>query len=266
MKIQDFMDLARLQEIQDKFSDATGIAAIAVDAAGNYITEASNFTDFCIKYTRGSEEGLKRCVKCDNECTGTYFCHAGLMDFSHDIVVNGEKLGAIIGGQVLPEAPDEEKFRQIAGELKINPDDYIRALGKVTIRSEKSIRAAADLLGDVVNEVINLAYMKFYDTSRLSTMEKELETATEKVEKINKLTKDLNGIASKQNILSLNASIESARAGVAGAGFTIVAKQMGDLTLQSTKIYKEISEAAHQIKKSVSLMNKKEHEATKKSK
>ncbi len=264
MKIQEFMDLSRLQEIQDKFSDATGIAAIAVDTKGNYITEASNFTDFCIKYTRGSEEGLKRCVKCDNECSGTYFCHAGLMDFSQDILVNGEKVGAIIGGQVLPEEPDEEKFRQIAKELNIDPDNYIRALKKVSVRSEKSIRAAADLLGDVVNEVVNLEYMKYYDTSRLTTMEKELETATEKVGRINYLTKDLTSIASKQNILSLNASIESARAGVAGAGFTIVAKQMGDLTEQSTKIYKEISEAAHQIEKSVMQMNRKKEQEAKK--
>ena len=59
-----------LQEIQDLFSDATGLAAIAVDMEGNYITKGSNFTDFCMKYTRGSEEGRRRCVKCDNECTG----------------------------------------------------------------------------------------------------------------------------------------------------------------------------------------------------
>ena len=98
MKISDFMDMNELQKIQDQFSDATGLAAIAVDAEGNYITEGSNFNDFCMKYTRNSPEGNRRCVKCDNECTGTYYCHAGLMDFASDIVVNGEKVGAIIGG------------------------------------------------------------------------------------------------------------------------------------------------------------------------
>ena len=145
MKISDFMDLKKLQSIQDQFSDATGLAAIATDADGNYITEGSNFTDFCMKYTRNSAEGNRRCVKCDTECTGTYFCHAGLMDFAADIIVGGEKVGAIIGGQVLPEEPDEEKFRKIAGELSIDPDKYIKALRDVPIRSEKSIRAAAAL-------------------------------------------------------------------------------------------------------------------------
>ena len=94
MDIRDFMDLDKLQMLQDKFSDATGLAAIAVDDKGEYITKGSNFTDFCMKYTRGSEEGNRRCIKCDNECTGTYFCHAGLMDFSVDIIINGQKLGA----------------------------------------------------------------------------------------------------------------------------------------------------------------------------
>ena len=108
MELKDFMDLSKLQKIQDDFPNSTGLAAIAVGMDGEYLTKGSNFTDFCMKYTRGSQEGLRRCVKCDNECTGTYFCHAGLMDFSVDIIVNGEKVGAIIGGQVLPSPPDED--------------------------------------------------------------------------------------------------------------------------------------------------------------
>lgn len=255
MKIEDFMDLKMLQKIQDQFSTATGMAAIAVNAEGNYITKGSNFTDFCMKYTRGCEEGLKRCVQCDTQCKGTYFCHAGLMDFSTDIIVNGEKLGSMIGGQVLPAEPDEGKFRSIAKELGINPDEYIRALRGVPVRSEKSIRAAAELLAEVVNQVVNLEYLKSNSNKRLHTFDEELEAASKTVETINQKTKELDGIATRQNILSLNASIESARAGIAGAGFAVVARQMGDLALQSAGIYKEIGVAAHQIKDSVQKMN-----------
>ena len=101
MEILDFISKEKLQRLQDLFSTATGVAACIVDTEGNHVTEDSNFLDFCIKYTRGSEIGLKRCQKCDLEGVGTYFCHAGLMDFAADIVVEGEKLGAIVGGQVL---------------------------------------------------------------------------------------------------------------------------------------------------------------------
>ena len=43
------MDLEKFQEIQDLFSDSTGLAAIAVGVDGKYITEPSNFNDFCMK-------------------------------------------------------------------------------------------------------------------------------------------------------------------------------------------------------------------------
>lgn len=55
LDIKTFLDLDELQRIQDQFSDATGLAAIAVDTEGNYITKGSNFTDFCMKYTRGCQ-------------------------------------------------------------------------------------------------------------------------------------------------------------------------------------------------------------------
>ena len=59
------------------------------------------------------------------------------MDFSVDIVVDGEKVGAIIGGQVLPEQPDEDKFRETAKELGIDPEAYIQALRQVPVSTEK---------------------------------------------------------------------------------------------------------------------------------
>ena len=176
--IRKFVDMKQFQELQDIFSDATGLAAIAVGIDGKYLTEGSNFTDFCMRYTRNSVEGARRCEKCDSECTGTYFCHAGLMDFSNDIMVNGEKVGAVIGGQVLPSPPDEEKFRQIARELDLDEDAYIKALRKVPIRDEKNIRASADLLGRIINLLVNLKYLQHVNGDRIEVFNNELSGIT----------------------------------------------------------------------------------------
>lgn len=173
MELKEFMDISKLQKIQDNFSNATGLAAIAVGNDGQYLTEGSNFTDFCMKYTRGSKEGNRRCVKCDNEGRGTYFCHAGLMDFSVDIKVGDEKVGAIIGGQILPEAPEEESFRKTAKELGIDEDEYIAALNKVPISSEEKIRAAANLLELIVNQLVNLEYYKYTNASMLHALQEK---------------------------------------------------------------------------------------------
>ena len=247
MELKDFMDLSKLQKIQDDFSNATGLAAIAVGKHGEYLTEGSNFTDFCMKYTRGSSEGNRRCVKCDNECSGTYFCHAGLMDFSIDIIINDEKLGSIIGGQVLPAEPDEEKFRQTAQELGIDPDKYIQALHKVPVSSEKRIRAASNLLGIVVNQLVNLEYFKYNNAGRLESVRENVKKSGELVEQINENTGHLKGIAKKQTILSLYATIEAARSGEAGVGFAVVTKSMQELSSQSSGIYNDIEKSVSEI-------------------
>lgn len=255
MDIKQFMDMELLQEIQDLFSDATGLAAIAVDMEGHYITKGSNFTDFCMKYTRGSEEGRRRCVKCDNECTGTYFCHAGLMDFSADIIIEGEKVGAIIGGQVLPKEPDLDYFRGIAHELGINENEYLKALSKVPVRSEKMIRSAAQMLGRVVNQLVNLEYIKKLNQKKVETFDKESSNALAAVTAIQGKTTELQRVASMEKILAINASIEAARAGQAGVGFAVVAREIGDVSSNSTKVYGEIVEQVKMIENSVKAMN-----------
>lgn len=256
MKLTDFMDLKLLQKIQDAFSDATGLAAIAVDNNGKYITQGSNFTDFCMKYTRGCAEGAKRCEKCDQEGKGTYECHAGLMDFSIDIVLNGEKLGSVIGGQVLPNPPDEEKFASIAEELDIDPKAYVAAVRKVPVRPEKSIYAASALLEDIVNRVVKQEYLNATEYKKLDVWETEIRNATETVAEIKQCTKELETISSRQSIMALNASIETARVGAVGAGFGIIAKQMGEFSKQSSDIYKHITESANKISDSIDKMNK----------
>ncbi len=249
--LRKFIDLNALQKIQDQFSQATGLAAIAVDAEGNYLTKGSNFTDFCMKHNRGNEEGLRRCQKCDTEGSGTYFCHAGLMDFSADIMIHGEKAGAIIGGQVLPKEPAEEEFRAIARELGIREDEYVRALKKVPVRSESMIRASAEMLGYVVNQLVNLEYIKTMTQKRSDVLDSEIDNIKQSLIEVTAKTHDLQKVASMENILSINASIEAARAGDAGVGFAVVAREFGEISKSSGAVYERIHELVASINKSV---------------
>jgi ligand-binding sensor protein len=254
MKIQDFADMKHFEELMANWATATGLATVAVGVDGKYISKCYNFTDFCIKFTRGSAEGKRRCEKCDRECTGTYFCHAGLIDFSIDLMVDGEKLGAVIGGQVLSEAPNEEQFRKIAREIKVNEDQYIKALSQVPIKPESSIRASAILLGEMLNNFLGSEYHTKHNDSLIRNLKKGVADSEKLVMEIRKNTDKLSSIQQQQNILALNASIEAARAGEAGRGFAVVATDVGRLSRDSALLNQEITESINKISKVVNEM------------
>ena len=52
LKIQDFCDMKRFEEIMNNWAKSTGLATVAVGADGQYISDCYNFTDFCIKRKR----------------------------------------------------------------------------------------------------------------------------------------------------------------------------------------------------------------------
>lgn len=254
MDIREFTDMNRFENIMANWAAATGLATVAVGADGKYISECYNFTDFCIKLTRGSAEGCARCEKCDREGQGVYHCHAGLIDFGIPLEVDGIKVGSVIGGQVLPAEPDEEKFRKVAREIGVNEDQYIKALKKVNVRTESSIKASAELLGEVLNHFINAEYAKKRNSVIIQKLSKGVEDTHQLVERITVKTSELKALQNKQKILALNASIEAARAGEKGAGFAVVAKEVGKLSEQSTVVNREIEEIVEKITEAVEEM------------
>lgn len=176
------------------------------------------------------------------------------MDFASDIVVNGERVGAIIGGQVLPNPPDIESFRQTARELGVPEDAYIDALRKVPIRSEKTIRAAAEMLGNVVNQLVNLAYLEKLNDKKMKVYNEEITKSLKSVEEIHLKSRELQQISTKEQLLAINASIEAAHAGAAGKGFAVVAKEISALSETSTRVFDDFSELVGAIRSSVQTM------------
>lgn len=165
--ITELIDADVLQRFQDAFSDLTGMAALTSDSKGVAVTEGSNFTDFCMKYTRPTELGRKRCEKCDmhgaeltlaNGSSCSYYCHAGLVDFAAPIMANGKMVGSFIGGQVLTEPPNIEKVRKTAVELGIDPDEYEEAVKKVNILNKAQVEKASHFLYVFATILSNIAY------------------------------------------------------------------------------------------------------------
>lgn len=290
----DVIDRRTLQSLQDAFAAATGMAALATDENGP-VTEGSNFTDFCMKLTRESRVGAERCNQCDlrggEEASRTgkpsvYYCTSGLMDFAAPVIVNGKHIGSLIGGQVLPEQPDEEKFRRIAGELGIDPDQYIAALRKVKVVPKKQIEAAADLLWQMANALSEVGYQRlvalesqkskddvvgtvgkmFSDitdnmdnvSANIQALEESFATikdsaaaSSKAVESTDSIVKAIENASTQLTLIGFNASIEAKRAGAAGAGFNVIAQEVRTLADKNTKQANEVENTLNEIKKSI---------------
>lgn len=182
MTLTDYISVEMLQKLQDAFSNMTGMAALTTDKYGVPVTNGSNFTDFCTVYTRESQIGRRRCEQCDktgaenakkNGHICVYECHAGLIDYAAPIMVNGEMIGCVIGGQVLPEKTKPEKYREIAKEIQVDPDAYVKALETVYILDRKKIDNAANFLYVTANVLSEMAYNKHLaDVSNALLIEK----------------------------------------------------------------------------------------------
>jgi len=179
--LTDLIDVGTLQQIQDAFARMTGMAALTTDENGVAITEGSNFTDYCMRYTRTSKVGCERCENCDKfgaittMQTGkatTYMCHSGLIDFSAPILANGELIGCFIGGQVLTECPNPEFIQEVAADIGVDFDEYWEALQKVPIHEKEEIDRAADFLYTLASVLSNMAYGKYQALMARTEMEK----------------------------------------------------------------------------------------------
>ena len=256
LKIEDFCNMNEFEKIMDNWAKSTGLATVAVGADGKYISDCYNFTDFCIKLTRGCIEGKKRCEKCDQEGKGVYACHAGLIDFGIPITLNdGTVLGSVIGGQVLPENPDEEAFRKTARELGINEDTYIEALKQVTVKTREEIEASANLLGEVINMFVRASYADHFNKSIVNKLKVGIQKAAAQIDEANERTKEIEGFSNKQRILSLNASIEAARAGEAGKGFAVVAQEVQKLATGMAVSSAEITRILGELTETITELN-----------
>ncbi|MDO9493442.1 PocR ligand-binding domain-containing protein [Acetobacterium sp.] len=302
--VDELIDLHVLQQFQDSFAKALGMASVSVDNVKGTITEPSNFTDFCMKYTRGSAEGNKRCIACDIEGgkksgnTGkpaVYSCHAGLVDFAAPIIVNGQQIGAILGGQVLDAPPDEDKFRRIAREIGVDEEEYIAALRKITIVPREKINAAADMLYVFANSISKMGHHNrllvdetenFQNISEnmfeniravtdvvnnfsvqiealIKASDELLESSTiskNKVKETDSILKFIRDVATQTNLLGLNAAIEATRAGEFGRGFNVVADEVRKLAVMSVDSAKKIESILDSI---VVSMNSVESQAAK---
>lgn len=165
--LSDLIDRDFLQKLQDNFTKTTNLASIIIDEHG-LITEPNDFTEFCL-LTKSTEKGHEKCHFCNFEKSSLglkenepnfYTCNAGITNFSIPILLNGKPIALIIGGQVRTKKLEENFYKQIAKDIGVDEDEYLKLINKIPIATEEKIHSAAQLLFLIANSISEIIQKK----------------------------------------------------------------------------------------------------------
>ncbi len=125
--------------------------------------------------------------------------------------------------------------------------DSIQRVAEAAREAEAVTHDASEIAqkgGEAVENTV-AGILEIRETVAEST--RKVKRLAESSQEISKIVALISQIASRTNLLALNASIEAARAGEAGRGFAIVADEVRQLADKSAKSLKEIEQIVMQI-------------------
>ena len=143
----------------------------------------------------------------------------------------------------------------------INNDCGVISNASQTVADQaQEMAARSSEIVEYINKMLpNMEAMKAASIDSCKASQDKLAAAIKEAQCISEITSisdAISGIASQTNLLSLNASIESARAGEAGRGFAVVAEEIRSLSDETSNEIGKISDLTDRLLQAVDALTK----------
>jgi len=162
MKPDSLLESQGINKILEDFANSTGLAVVLVDLEGREVSASINFTDFCLRI-RQQPKLYARCKNSDR-CGGleaskehkpcVYRCHAGLIDFSIPLEINGHLVGFVLCGQARVKNAVGLDDIQSVDRKWMQDSELVEDYEKIKEVDYSKLFSAADLLNTLVNDSI----------------------------------------------------------------------------------------------------------------